>query len=196
LGAWASSNNVEYYSAADRGHFVNRTTPVTYGGVFDRLERDHVRYVVVGGIAVVLHGYIRPVADLDIVVDAAPDEARRAMRALTLAGFVPSIPLPLSAVTVLRMFDPAQREVDVFVRYCIPFDELWASSERVRVRVGAGIARVASLEHLLRAKRFNGRPHDLLDIAGLLALEVPDRDRITDASVDAGERDEPLEGAV
>ena len=167
-----------------------------YGDVFDRLERDNVRYVVVSGIAVVLHGYIRPVADLDIVIDAAPHEAQRAMHVLTLAGFVPSIPLPLSALTVLRMFDPAQREIDVFVRYRIPFDELWASSERVRVGASTSIARVASLEHLLRAKRIDGRPHDVLDIAGLLALEVPGRNRITDAPVDAGERDEPTEGAV
>jgi hypothetical protein len=167
---------------------------VTYSDVFDRLERDHVRYVVVGGVTVVLHGYVRPIADLDMVIDAAPEEARHAMHVLTRAGFVPSIPLPLSAVTVLRMFDPAQREIDVFVRYCIPFDDLWTSSERVRV--GAGIARIASLEHLLRAMRFNGRPQDLLDIAGLPALEVPGRDRITDAPVDADERDEPPEGAV
>jgi hypothetical protein len=122
-------------------------------------------------MAVVLHGYIRPVADLDIVIDAASHEAHKAMHALTLTGFVPSIPLPLSVLTVLRMFDSTQREVDVFVRYCIPFDELWASSECVRV--GASTARVMSLEHLLRAKRIHGRPHDLLDIEGLLALKAP-----------------------
>ncbi|HWN45537.1 MAG TPA: hypothetical protein VNW71_25155 [Thermoanaerobaculia bacterium] len=150
---------------------MNWTTPAGYGDVFERLERDHVRYVVASGSAVVLHGYIRPVADLDIVIDAAPHEARKAMHALTLTGFVPSIPLPLSALTVLRMFDSAQREVDVFVRYCIPFDELWASSERVPV--GVSIARVISLEHLLRAKRITARPHDLLDIEALLALKVP-----------------------
>lgn len=150
---------------------MNWTTPANYGDVFDRLERDDVRYVVISGIAVVLHGYIRPVVDLDIVIDAAPHEARRAMHALTLAGFVPSIPLPLSALTVLRMFDSAEREIDVFVRYGIPFDELWPSSERVRV--GAGTARVVSFEHLLRAKRINGRPHDLLDIERLLALRSP-----------------------
>ena len=39
------------------------------------------------------------------------------------------------------------------------------------VRVGSTDVRVASLEHLLRAKRFNGRPHDLHDIEGLLALK-------------------------
>ncbi len=150
---------------------MDGTTPAIYADVFDRLERDHVRYVVVSGMAVVLHGYIRSVADLDIVIDAAPHEAQKAMHALTLTGFVPSIPLPLSALTVLRMFDSAQREVDVFVRYHIAFDELWASSEHVRA--GASTARVISLEHLLRAKRITGRPHDLLDIEGLLALKAP-----------------------
>jgi hypothetical protein len=148
-------------------------TPAEFGDVFDRLEGDGVRYVVVSGVAVVLHGHLRPVADLDLVIDAASHEAGRAMRTLTLAGFVPSIPLPLSALTVLRMFDPAQREIDVFVRYRIPFDELWASSERVCV--GASTVRVASLEHLLRAKRLHGRPHDLLDIEALLALQGLDR---------------------
>lgn len=150
---------------------MNWTTPAIYGDVFDRLERDNVRYVVVSGMAVVLHGYIRPVADLDVVIDAAPHAAHSAMHALTMAGFVPSIPLPLSVLTVLRMFDAAQREIDVFVRYSIPFEELWASSECVRV--GASTARVASLEHLLRAKRSHGRPHDLLDVEGLLAIKVP-----------------------
>jgi hypothetical protein len=38
------------------------------------------------------------------------------------------------------------------------------------VRVGDGVARIVSLEHLLHAKQINGRPHDLSDIAGLLAL--------------------------
>jgi hypothetical protein len=34
-----------------------------------------------------------------------------------------------------------------------------------------------SLEHLLRAKRINGRPHDLSDIAALLALEARGQSR-------------------
>jgi len=137
-----------------------------YSDVFDRLERDNVRYVVVSGVAVVLHGYPRPIADLDIVIDRTPDQARHAMRALAARGFVPTIPLPLEAVTVLRMFDPQNREVDVFVRYHIPFEELWSDSQRVQV--GDSITRVVSLEHLIRAKRVTGRAHDLQDIEGLL----------------------------
>ena len=148
---------------------MNWTTPDAYCDLFERLERNNVPYVVVSGVAVVLHGHVRPVVDLDIVIASTPDESYRAMQTLNEAGFVPSIPLPLSMVTVLRMFDIAQREVDVFIRYHIPFNELWARSEQKLV--GNSVVRVASLEHLLRAKRTTGRLHDLLDIEGLLALE-------------------------
>jgi hypothetical protein len=60
---------------------------------------------VVGGVAVLMHGHVRPIADLDFVVDPAPEEMSRAMHALHAVGFMPSIPLPLSALTVMRMFD-------------------------------------------------------------------------------------------
>ena len=45
---------------------------------------------------------------------------------------------------------------DVFVRYTVPFDELWTS--RDNVRVGDVVVRVMSLEHRLRVKRINARP--------------------------------------
>jgi hypothetical protein len=147
---------------------VDGATPETFSDVFDRFEREGIRYAVISGIAVVLHGHVRPIADLDVVIDPAPDEGLRALRALAGLGFVSSLPLPLSMLTVLRMFDHAEREVDVFVRYHIPFDRLWADSRQVRV--GDGVARIVSLDHLLQAKRINGRPHDLSDIAALLAL--------------------------
>lgn len=163
---------------------MNPAIPEIYCDVFDRLERDGVRYAVISGAAVVLHGHVRPIFDLDIVIDPVPDEASRAMRALESNGFVPSLPLPLSMVSVLRMYDGSQREVDVFVRYCIPFDELWTGSQHLRVG-GGSVARVISLEHLLRAKRINGRPHDLLDIEGLRALEVCNSDRTSELNAGA-----------
>jgi hypothetical protein len=165
-------------------------TPEIYSDVFDLLESRSVRYVVVSGVAVVLHGHVRPVLDLDIVIDSTPEQANRAMQALALAGFAPSIPLPLSLLTVLRMFDQSEREVDVFVRYHIPFAELWGSS--VPIAVGDRGARVASLEHLLRAKRITGRPHDLMDIEGLLALTQSDLNRRAGMFLQAGSPDEPV----
>ncbi len=142
--------------------------PETFSDVLDRFEREGIRYVVISGVAVVLYGHVRPIADLDVVIDPAPGEVERTLHVLAGCGFVPSLPLPLHMLTVLRMFDAAEREIDVFVRYHIPFDRMWADSRQVRV--GDGVARIVSLEHLLQAKRINGRPHDLSDIAALLAL--------------------------
>ncbi|HEX6738946.1 MAG TPA: hypothetical protein VF310_11775 [Vicinamibacteria bacterium] len=134
----------------------------------ERLEKAGARYVVVSGTAVVLHGFVRPILDLDLVIDPAPAEVDRAMGVLFHAGFVPTLPLPMSAVTVMRLFDPAQREVDVFVRYAIPFAELRAASAQVVVE-GVPV-RILSLDHLLRVKRGQARPHDVQDVEGLLAL--------------------------
>jgi tRNA nucleotidyltransferase/poly(A) polymerase len=54
--------------------------------IFAALENGAVRYVIVGGMATVLHGYARLTADVDIIVDQTPDEARKAIRALAALG--------------------------------------------------------------------------------------------------------------
>lgn len=41
-----------------------------------------MRYLVAGGVAVVLHGYLRTTADLDLIVQLEPDNTLRALNAL------------------------------------------------------------------------------------------------------------------
>ena len=140
-----------------------------YGDVFERLEAERVRYVMVGGMAVALHGHARPTRDLDIVVEHTPPEARRATAALLSLGFVPALPLPLEMLTVQRFTDAARREVDAFARFRLPFEELWAASERLTTAAGQRV-RVCSLEHLIRRKRLDGRPRDVRDVEALLTV--------------------------
>lgn len=150
--------------------------------IFDALERSGVRYVTVGGVAVVLHGYARLTADVDLVVDLSPEEARRAIEALTSIGLRPAAP-----VDALDFADPATREewitrrhmqvfslrdpneplrqVDLFVEDPLPFGELWERS--IVVSLGSTTARVASMDDLIRIKRDAGRPRDLEDVRAL-----------------------------
>jgi phage replication-related protein YjqB (UPF0714/DUF867 family) len=51
------------------------------------LNENGVRYLLIGGYAVVLHGYVRNTNDLDIVVSDEPDNARRVAKALAEFGF-------------------------------------------------------------------------------------------------------------
>jgi hypothetical protein len=144
---------------------MREDAPESFLDVFKALDASHVRYVAVSGVVVVLRGYVRAIADLDLVVDPEPANAALAVQTLLQLSFAPSIPVPIQALTVLRMFDPSQREVDLFFRYHIPFGQLWASSELLTVSCHP--VRAASLDHLLQVKRLLSRPHDLLDVQAL-----------------------------
>jgi hypothetical protein len=47
------------------------------GALFDALAKHRVRYVVIGGFAVIAHGVLRTTADLDICPDPEPENLKR-----------------------------------------------------------------------------------------------------------------------
>src|ERR1700741_1392460 len=125
-------------------------TPGTFRDVFQLLNQYNVRYVVVGGLAVLLHGYKRRVLDLDIVIPSDSSEQQRAQQVLMMAGFMPTIPLPINLLTVLRMLDHSRREIDVFIRFHVSFEELW--TDRAEFDVEGIPIPVTSVNHLVQAK--------------------------------------------
>jgi hypothetical protein len=72
--------------------------------VFSVLNAAGVRYVVVGGLAVVLHGHPRLTADVDIVLDLEPTSSKKAMEALKGLGLKSRAPVDPAAFA-----DPRQR---------------------------------------------------------------------------------------
>jgi len=46
------------------------------------LNREGVKYVVVGGCAVILHGYYRTTHDIDLLVDSSPENIRKLKKVL------------------------------------------------------------------------------------------------------------------
>lgn len=162
-----------------------------YDDVFAALHREGVRYVVVGGAAVVLQGHARLTVDLDLVIDLAAEPAAAAMRALTGLGLQPRLPVVATDfadeptrrgwvehrnLVVFSLFDPTTptREVDVFATSPLPFEELERDASNVAI---AGVpVRVASRQHLITMKRRAGRPQDLADVEALEQLEA-DGDR-------------------
>ena len=150
--------------------------------IFIALNDAGVRYVVVGGVAVVLHGHVRVTVDLDLVVDLEPAAAALAIEALTRLGLRPRVPVDAldfadpvqragwiseKGMRVLMLHDPADAlvEVDVFVESPAPFEELFARSEEVDL--GSTSVRIASIDDLIAMKRVAGRPQDLVDIEAL-----------------------------
>jgi hypothetical protein len=73
--------------------------------LFAELNRCGARYVVVGGLATVLHGFARLIADVDLIVDLEQSQARKLMDALVRMGFRPRAPVDPKAFC-----DAAQRK--------------------------------------------------------------------------------------
>ncbi|OGR90304.1 MAG: hypothetical protein A2V88_17560 [Elusimicrobia bacterium RBG_16_66_12] len=154
--------------------------------VFSALNGTGVRYVVVGGLAVVLHGHPRLTADVDIVLDLEPVAARKAMEALKTLGLKARAPVDLSAfadsvqreswitdkaMTVFSLYSPTNPLLilDLFVRAPIPFEELWSRSRTIDL--GSLKVQVASIDDLIMMKETVARPQDLTDIEALEALK-------------------------
>ena len=163
-----------------------------YEPIFKILNAAGVRYVVVGGVATLLHGYARLTADVDLAVDLAPQEALKIIRALTGKGFRPQVPVSaetfadsavreewhqerhMRAFSLVDSTNP-MRVVDLLLKPEVPFEELLArSQERL---VGETRVRVASLDDLITLKRSAGRPQDLADIKELEAIRRQKGDR-------------------
>jgi len=159
--------------------------------IFAALENGAVRYVVVGGMATVLHGYARLTADVDIIIDQTPEEARKAIRVLGSLGFIPRAPVNVEdyvdgnirrmwfddkGMRVLSLWDPQHpmREVDLFVENPIDFGLLHERSQLVAL--ASTNVRIASIEDLIQLKRLANRPEDQRDIEALQAIRRSKRD--------------------
>jgi len=159
--------------------------PTDFAALFSVLAAARVRFVVVGGLAVVLHGLDRLTADVDLVLDLSTDAAREAVRALTSAGYRPLAPVdPIEladprrraewetqrGMRVFSFWDSTQKRptVDIMLSAAVPFEELWADAAIVSI-AGTKV-RVASVAHLICLKQAAGRPQDSADIERLRKL--------------------------
>ena|ERR1700720_2100234 len=146
------------------------------------LNDADVRYLIVGGLAVVAHGYVRATVDIDIVLNLEKENALRAMNALDAIGYQPLVPVAATdfadeairrgwiedknmIVFQMRNPDRESTRLDIFVDEPFSFAQELAEAKWEDV---AGIqAPVLRLERLLQMKRESGRPQDLLDIEQL-----------------------------
>lgn len=158
-------------------------TQGSVAAIIESLNRANVRYLVVGGLAVVAHGHLRYTADVDLVLSPDSADIGQAIQALEALGYAPRAPVPFAdfanpdrrrewmatkGMVVFSLASPwhPATEVDLFVEP--PFDFEAAFSRAARFDVAPGVeATFISREDLLAMKRRAGRPQDLEDIRQL-----------------------------
>lgn len=126
------------------------------------LNREGARYILIGGFAVIARGLERPTKDIDLLIDAAPDNIERIKRALAV--------LPDNAVREIRSDEIERYDVirvadevvvDLMSKAC---GVTWkdASSDADVLELDGVEIPIAGIATLIRTKQ-TVRPHDAAD---------------------------------
>jgi hypothetical protein len=160
----------------------------SFDALASALHRERVRYLIVGGLAVNAHGYLRFTKDVDLVLRLVSENIERAFAALESLGYRPLVPVSAAqfadaptrggwirekGMVVLQFWSDAHREtpVDMFVNEPFDFEEEYRRS--LAKPLGNLEVRFVSAATLIRMKQEADRPQDRIDI-GFLKKRLED----------------------
>lgn len=142
-----------------------------------QLKRHQVPHVVIGGWAVIAHGYIRTTQDIDVLVPDTADVHQRAARALseinarTLRGerLTPASVVPEQGWQLTT----AHGRIDVILEGVPPLDFQSVVDTAIEANLAGESVLIADLAHLAAFKRLAGRLQDKADLAELERMHGP-----------------------
>jgi hypothetical protein len=153
-----------------------------YEAIFKGLNQIRVEYIVVGGLAVNLHGIPRMTYDIDLVISLEPKNILKLVSRLTAWGYRPRAP-----VDPHELADEAKRrfwvedkgmmafsfygeklpigEIDLLIASPIPYAEL--KERAIFIELQGENVPLVSIPDLIQLKLKAGRNQDLSDIEHL-----------------------------
>jgi hypothetical protein len=139
-------------------------------GFLRLLARHRVRYLVVGGEAVIYHGYPRLTGDIDFFYENTPPNCAKLFGVLDefWDGSIPGISSvdELKEPGIILQFGRPPHRIDLMNRIDgVTFRRAWLSRVRVSLKTKSGAVPIyyIGLRPLLANKKSTGRPKDLDD---------------------------------
>lgn len=150
-----------------------------YVEILKSLHENQIRYLIVGGVAVNLHGVPRATFDFDLVISVDTENMTRLLELLQKDGFVPMLPEdPKGLLDPEKISDwinsknliafsfhhskENYKVVDIVLDHPLNFEEAYA--RRVVKKFESLELHLASIEDLISMKEKSARPKDLKDI--------------------------------
>lgn len=140
------------------------------GAILAHLTGAGIDFVVIGGWAVIAHGYVRATKDVNVLVGDRP-EVRRVTEALAAIG---AVRLNGSSVTADRempdqgwQMETTLGRIDVLLEGPPPLDLASVKADAVTRSIDGTAVPVSGLAHLVAFKRLAGRSSDQADLEEL-----------------------------
>jgi predicted nucleotidyltransferase len=150
--------------------------------ILKELEEHKVDYAIIGGVAVVLYGYVRFTKDIDLLIDFSTENVKRFAEVLKALNFSPGAP-----VETMEMADPDKRKywmeeknarVITFYNPDVPLLQIdvlitrnLRDLKKTRKKIDGFEISVVDYDDLLKMKKETARPTDLIDIEKLEELK-------------------------
>lgn len=153
--------------------------PLDAERIFAALDAHKVEYVVIGGIAVQVHGHVRMTNDVDLIPSPTRSNmeclaaALRDLEARVLNPGSEHLAIDAQMLPRATLWQLATRHGDIDVLHdapgATPFPQL--HQRALLVALGDLTIPIAGRDDLIQMKRASGRPIDLEDIAALTEPE-------------------------
>ncbi|MEN3046353.1 MAG: hypothetical protein ABDH49_05170 [Candidatus Hydrothermales bacterium] len=158
----------------------NKFTKILY-----TLEKEKIKYIITGGVAVIIYGYLRTTKDVDLILDFKKDNVERFLKIVKKFGFIPRVPFDFK-----RLIDKKEREkiieekgakvftfinpYDPFISIDIHLEYDYSKIKRRRIKFKDTYLKVVAFDELIKMKRKAGRPQDIIDVENLLKIYEKD----------------------
>lgn len=150
--------------------------------IIQALNEEDVVYAVIGGVAVVLYGYVRFTKDIDLIIDFSKANVKRFIKALSRLQFQSGVPVdPMDIADAEKRQEWIEKKNAKVVTFYNPHSQLLqidvlltkslADVKTVKRRIDDLEVWVVDYEDLIAMKKKTGRPTDLIDVEKLAQLK-------------------------
>ncbi len=162
--------------------------------IFSEFQKRRIKYVVIGGVAVNLHGFQRAIGDLDIVISYNEADIKKLILMIKDLGLRPRVSVSVDDLAdagkrrkwaveknmkVFSIYNPkdALECIDIMLDEYANFNEIY----RRRKILSAGNLKISiiALDHLIEMKKEVGRERDKIDVAALQNIRKLNRGKNT-----------------
>lgn len=143
------------------------TLPTDFKEFIELLNKNNVKYLVIGGYAVVYHGYVRSTNDIDIWVDISKENIKKLLIALEEFGFSSSNfkEEDFSPNQIIQLGYPPNRIDLITTPAGVDFETCYKTKEQTTID-NVNIS-IIDLTNLIKTKKASNRTRDLADVEEL-----------------------------